>query len=243
MNRQAGARSQRAELVTAATALATMLLLAPLIARLPLAALAAVVVVYSIELIAPGEFLAIRRVRVQEFHWALVAFAGVVLLDSLKGILVAVIVSLLALAQQEMHPRVYELARKPGTDVFRPRSADHDEDQTWPGLLLVRIEGRLFFANAATAGQAMRVLIRLRQPEVVVIDGSALIDLEYSALRMLDKAERDYGSKGIRLALAGLNPTVLAMVQRQELGQRLGREGLIFNLERAVEQFEQAPRG
>ncbi len=238
VNRQAGARSQRAELVTAATALATMLLLAPLIARLPLAALAAVVVVYSIELIAPGEFLDIRRVRVQEFRWALVAFAGVVMLGTLKGILVAVIVSLLALAQQEMHPRIYEVARKPGTDVFRPRSAEHGEDQTWPGMLLLRVEGRLFFANAASAGQAMRALIRLRQPRVVVIDGSALIDLEYSALRMLDAAERDYRAHGIRLWLAGLNPSVLAMVHRQELGQRLGREGLLFNLERAVEQFE-----
>ncbi len=243
VNRMVGARSQRAELVTAATALATMLLLAPLIARLPLAALAAVVVVYSIELIAPGEFLAIRRVRVQEFHWALVAFAGVVLLGTLKGILVAVIVSLLALAQQEMHPRVYEVSRKPGTDVFRPRTADHDEDQTWPGLLLLRVEGRLFFANAASAGEAMRALIRRQQPRVVVVDGSALIDLEYSALCMLDRVERDYSSQGIRLALAGLNPSVLAMVQRQELGQRLGRERLFFNLERAVEQFEQERQG
>jgi len=243
VNRMAGARSQKAELVTAATALATMLLLAPLIARLPLAALAAVVVVYSIELIAPGEFLAIRRVRVQEFHWALVAFAGVVLLGTLKGILVAVVVSLLALAQQEMHPRVYEVARKPGTDVFRPRSADHGEDQTLPGLLLLRVEGRLFFANVASASEAMRALIRSRQPSVVVIDGSALIDLEYSALRMLDKAERDYRAHGIRLWLAGLNPSVLAMVQRQELGQRLGKERLLFNLERAVEQFEQENPG
>jgi len=123
--------------------------------------------------------------------------------------------------------------------VFRPRSADHAGDQTWPELLLLRVEGRLFFANAATAGQAMHALIRQRQPREVVIDGSALIDLEYSALRMLDAAERDYAARGIRLVLAGLNPPVLAMVQRQELGQRLGREGLLFNLERAVEQYEQ----
>jgi high affinity sulfate transporter 1 len=239
VNRLAGARSQRAELVTAAAALVAMLLLAPLIARLPQAALAAVVVVYSIELIAPKEFLAIRRVRRQEFHWALVAFAGVVLLGTLQGILVAVIVSLLSLAQQEMQPPVYAVGRKPGTDVFRPLSAEHPEDQTWPGLLLLRIEGRMFFANAAYAFEAIRALIRRERPSVVVIDGSALIDLEYSALRMLDRTERDLAARGISLRLAGLNPSVLKVVRREELGQRLGKERLLLNLERAVERFEQ----
>ncbi|MEB3322557.1 MAG: SulP family inorganic anion transporter, partial [Synechococcaceae cyanobacterium] len=131
VNRRAGARSRRAGVVSAALALATLLLLAPLIGRLPQAALAAVVVVTSFDLIAPREFLAIRRVRHQEFRWAVFALAGVVLLGTLKGILVAVVLSLLALAQQEMRPPVYAIARKPGTDVFRPRSAEHPDDETW----------------------------------------------------------------------------------------------------------------
>src|SRR6185503_2785195 len=78
VNRRAGAKSQVAALVTAAVALATLLLLAPVIALMPQAALAAVVVAYSVELIKPAEFRAIRRVRRTEFIWALVAFAGVI---------------------------------------------------------------------------------------------------------------------------------------------------------------------
>ena len=62
---------------------------------MPQAALAAVVVASIVELIKPAEFRAIRRVRRTEFRWALVAFAGVILLGTLQGILVAVIVSLL----------------------------------------------------------------------------------------------------------------------------------------------------
>jgi len=54
-----------------------------------------------------------------EFVWATVAFAGVVLLGTLQGILVAVVVSLVALSYQAAHPRVYVLGRKPGTDIFR----------------------------------------------------------------------------------------------------------------------------
>src|SRR5262249_41895131 len=71
VNRSAGARSQMAELVTAVTALAAMVLLAPLIAPLPQAALAAVVVAYSIPLIKPADFRKIRQVRRVEFRWAL----------------------------------------------------------------------------------------------------------------------------------------------------------------------------
>ena len=123
VNRMAGARTQFAALVTAAVALATLLLLAPVIGLMPQAALAAVVVVYSLDLIKPAEFAAIRRVRRTEFRWAVIAFAGVVLLGTLQGILVAVIASLLSLAQQAYDPPVHVVGRKRGTDVFRPRSS------------------------------------------------------------------------------------------------------------------------
>ena len=71
--------------------------------------------------------------RRTEFRWAVIAFVGVVLLGTLQGILVAVIASLLALAQQAYHPTVHVLGRKRGTDVFRPRSAEHPDDESWPG--------------------------------------------------------------------------------------------------------------
>ncbi|MFZ5602142.1 MAG: SulP family inorganic anion transporter, partial [Pseudomonadota bacterium] len=93
--RAAGARSQKASLVAAAMAAATMLLLAPLLGRLPNAVLAAVVIVYSIGLIQPQEFIAIRKVRAMEFRWALIAFLGVLVFGTLQGILVAIIVSLI----------------------------------------------------------------------------------------------------------------------------------------------------
>ena len=82
---------------------------------------------------------------------SLAAFASVVLLGTLKGIVVAVVASLAAIACQSAHPRVYVLGRKPGADVFRPKSDEHPEDETFPGLPIVRPEGRTFFANANAA--------------------------------------------------------------------------------------------
>ena len=54
----------------------------------------------------------------------------------------------MALAHQVADPPVYVLGRKRGTNVFRPRSSEHPDDETFPGLLILRPEGRVFFANA-----------------------------------------------------------------------------------------------
>jgi high affinity sulfate transporter 1 len=240
VNRNAGARTQLAEIVTAATSLATLLLLAPLIALMPNAVLASVVVVYSLTLIQPSEFREIGRVRATEYYWALIAFGGVALLGTLRGILVAVIASLLSLAYQAYDPPVYELGRKRGTDVFRRRSAEHPDDETWPGLLLLRLEGRLFFANAQRVGDKMWPLLQQAKPSVVVIDCSAVIDIEFTALRMLGQAEERLRRDGVTLCLAALNPAALETIQRSSLGETLGRERMFFNLQRAVESFQRA---
>jgi SulP family sulfate permease len=240
VNRAAGARTQMSGLVTAAAALATLLLLAPLIALMPQAALAAVVVVYSLGLIQPGEFLAIRRVRKIEFRWALIALVGVMMLGTLKGILLAVIVSVLALAQQAYSPPVYALGRKRGTDVFRARSEQHPDDETWPGLLILRTEGRAFFANAQQIGDKMWPLVEQEKPSVVVIDCSALIDIEYTALKMLTEAEEKLLADGIALWLAALNPAVLEVVKNSRLGEVLGNQRMFFNVQMAVEYYQRS---
>jgi len=237
VNRRAGARTRVAGLVTAAAALATLVFLSPLMGLMPQATLAAVVIVYSIGLIQPAEFGAILRIRRMEFLWALAAFAGVVLLGTLKGIVVAIIVSLVALAYQAAHPRVYVLGRKPGTDVFRPRSAEHPEDESVLGLLLVRPEGRIFFANAQRIGEQLLPLVEAAGPRVLAIDFSAVPDIEYSALKMLIEGEERLRERGVLLWLVALNPEVLGMVQRSSLGETLGRERLLFNLQTAVDRF------
>jgi anti-anti-sigma factor len=206
---------------------------------MPTCVLAALVVVYSVGLIQPAEFREIARVRRTEFTWAVVALAGVALLGTLKGILVAVITSLLALAHQAYDPPVYALGRKRGTDVFRPLSDEHPDDETWPGLLILRAEGRIFFANAQRVGDKMWALFEREKPRVVVIDCSAIFDIEFTALEMLAGAEERLRRDGIALWLAGLNPEVLRVVQRSKIGVVLGRERMFFNLNRAVDEYLQ----
>lgn len=236
VNRSAGAKSQLAELVTAAGALAILLVFAPLIAFMPQAALAAVVIAYSVGLIQPQEFAQIRRVRTTEFRWAIVAFAGVVLLGTLQGILVAVVVSLFSLAHQAYQPPVYELVRRRGKTFFQPASG-HPDDERLPGLLLVRVEGRIFFANVQRIGDLIWRLMEDPRPRVVVLECSAVIDLEYTALKALDEADERLCQGGIELWLAAMNPSVQAVVVRSAFGRRLGPGRMLRNLESAVEKY------
>ena len=237
VNVRAGARTQLAEIVTAAMALVTTLLLAPLVGMMPQAALAALVIVYSFGLIKPIEFREILSIRRTEFSWAIVAFAGVVLVGTLKGIIVAIIVSLVTLAYHVADAPVYVLRRKPGTNVFRPESPEHPEDESFPGLLLLRPEGPIFFANAAQIAHKIEPLVRETQPKVVAVDASGVLDMEYTALKMFAQVAKRQSQDGIQLWLIGMNPGVLAVVQRSPLGQILRREGMHFNLEIAVGRY------
>ena len=239
--RASGGRSQKASLVTAAAAAATMLLLAPLLGLLPHATLAAVVIVYSVGLIQPAEFLAIRKIRLMEARWAIIAALGVLVFGTLDGIVIAIIVSLIGLSSQAAHPRVSVIGRKRGADVLRPLSADHPDDETFPGLLIVRPEGRLFFVNAPQVGEDIRALVARHRPRVLALDLSRVTDIEYSALQMLLDGDRRAAELGATLWLAGLNPGVLEVVKNSGLADRLGRERMLFNARAVIARYQQLP--
>ena len=237
VNRRAGAHTQIAGLVAAAVVAAVLFLLAPLVHLMPQATLAVVVIVPCAGMIKLPEFRAIWKTRLMEFSWAAASVAGVVLLGTLKGILVAVILSLLALILHGSRRPVFVLGRKPGTDVFRPRSREHPEDDTFPGLLLLKTEGMIHFANVQRISDLLWHLIYEHNPRVVVLDCSAIPDLEYTALKRLTEAEKKLQQTGISLWLAGLNPEPLQLIQKSALGEALGRSRMYFNLEQAVTSY------
>jgi len=237
VNRHAGARTQMAGLVTATAGVATLLFLAPVLALMPMAALAAVVIVTSLPLISLPGFRRIYRFRVVEFTWAVAACAGVIALGTLNGILVAVVLSMVALFYLANNPPVYVMARKPGTHVFRPVSAEHPEDEQVAGLLILRTDGRVHFANIENIGDKIWPLIYQARPRVVVLDCSGIASFEYTALLMFAEGEARLRAEGMELWLADLSPEALAQIQRTALGKLLGRERMHFTLVHAVDAF------
>lgn len=238
---QSGTRSQMAQWVGASATLVTLLLLSGVIGLLPQAALAALVVVVSAGMIKPAEFRAIARIHRMEWAWALVTFAGVVLIGTLEGIGIAVLVSVLTLIYQANHPPVYAVAYNRALGIFR-RLGDDPADETVPGLLMLRAEGRLSFANAANVQEKMRALVAASDPtpSVVVLEGSAIPDIEYTALLMLIEGERKQREHGVSLWLAAMNPGAQRVIDRSSLGETLGQGRRFHNLRQALEAFERA---
>ncbi|SIT56782.1 conserved membrane hypothetical protein [Mesorhizobium prunaredense] len=235
--RAVGGQTQKASLVTACAAAATMLLLAPLLSLLPQAVLAAIVIVYSIGLIKPAEFVSIRKVRRMEFRWALAAFLGVLAFGTLQGIVVAIVLSLVGLASQSANPNVYVIGRKRGTDVIRPLSPEHPDDETFEGLLILRPEGRLFFANAQRVADQIQALVVEHKPRVVALDMSRVFDIEYSALQMIMEGERRITEQGMTCWIVALNPSVLEYIRASGFADRLGPERLFSSVRGAIQHY------
>jgi MFS superfamily sulfate permease-like transporter len=131
------------------------------------------------------------------------------------------------------------IGRKRGADVLRPVSAEHPDDETFPGLLILRPEGRLFFANAQQVGDQIRALIAEHKPKVVALDMSRVPDIEYSALQMLVDGERRVTDDGVTVWLAAANPAVLESLRSSPLAERLGRERLLFNAREAIRKYQE----
>ena len=237
--RSVGGQSQKVSLVTAAMAVATMLVFAPLLGLLPHAVLAAIVIFYSAGLINVAEFTAIRKIRKMELTWAIAAVLGVMVFGTLQGILVAIVLSLVGLTAQVANPHVYVIGRKRGEDVLRPMSPEHPDDETFDGLLILRPEGRLFFANAQQVVDNILTLVAERKPRVIALDMSRVFDIEYSALQMLVDGERRMTENGITIWLAALNPGVLESVRASGLADRLGRDRLLFNARAAIKKYQE----
>jgi len=196
------------------------------------------VIVTALPLLNPKEFRSILHIRRTEFVWAITACAGVVLLGTLQGILIAIALSVLMLLYHSTHPPVYAVGREPGTEIFRPLTGEHPKDETIPGLLILRTEGFMNFASAPRVGVRLRPLITENPAKIVILEMSAVPDLEYTALRALTSMEETLRSSGITLWLAGLNPEVMKVVERSPLAEILGPARIFPNLREAVRAFE-----
>jgi high affinity sulfate transporter 1 len=236
VNCSAGARSQIAQWVSSGVVVACLLLFSKVLALIPQVFLGALVLVVAVSMIKPEKFRAIGRIRRDELWWAVVTMAGVVLIGTLEGILIAVAISVLTLFYQSNHPPVYVVAYNPEKKIFR-RFGEDTDDVIYPGLLILRTEGRLTFANASYVGDRMRALMKEHDFRVIILECSAIPDIEYTALVMLTEARENLEKRGVELWLSTLNPDLFRMIERSPLGEKLGHDRMFFNLQIALEAY------
>jgi MFS superfamily sulfate permease-like transporter len=161
-----------------------------------------------------GELRRIAGVRRRDLGLAFVALAGVLLFGVLNGVLLAVVTSFLVLLYVAGRPPISVLGRRPGTTQWRPL-VQHPNDETVPGLLVVRPEAALYFANVKRITAQINALAQggAQPPRVVLIDASAVPDLEVTALDAIDELATQLRSEGIDLWIASLNERPLKMLR------------------------------
>ena len=168
VNGGAGARSQVSGLVVAVLTILTLLFLTGLFENLPEATLAAVVIAAVIELVDIPALTALYRIATRQlrgiygiaarpdFIAAVAALAGVLVFDTLPGLFIGIVVSLLLLLYRASRPHVAVLGQVPGMPGQYGDLQRHPENERAPGVVLLRVEGGLFFANADTVRDAVR---------------------------------------------------------------------------------------
>ncbi|SAL28341.1 SulP family inorganic anion transporter [Caballeronia humi] len=241
VNDKAGAKSPLA-LIFASVAIGLCLMfLTGLLANLPNVVLAAIVLVAVKGLIDVGEMRHVWRVSRFEFSVSMVAFAAVLLLGILKGVIVAVLVSMLLLIRRAARPHVAVLGRIPGTRIFSDIER-HPENEPVAGVLAFRVEASLLYFNV----EHVRAVVRQRvcSTEVtlrlVIFDLSTTPIVDLAGARMLAAVHAELHAAGVDMRIVSAHAEVRDMLRAEGLEERVGQIGRRASVADVIESMQGA---
>ncbi len=220
---ETGGVSQLGALVCAGLILALSLFGGRLLALVPQAALAGVLLFIAMRIIRIVTFADVWRRSLAEFGLIVATMAAILLMPIQQGVAMGVILSLLHGVWTTMQARAVEFARIPGTTIWWPKT-DGEAAETFPGVIVVALQAPLSFLNAYDFQRAILRLAAGRSPKtrLVVIEADSIVEIDYTAAKVLAGViERLRGQK-IDVAFARLES-----VRAQEAFRRLGLERLI----------------
>ena len=205
----AGARSQVANLVAAALCFFTLILLTPLFRNMPRPALAAIVIAAMLHLTKPKYFQDLFARSRESFATAMIVIAGELTLGVLEGIALGVVLSLLILIYRTSHPHGAALGQLPDAEEAYRNLERHPEAIAFPGLLIWRIGGDLFFASVGHVSEALKASLAAR-PDVkrVLLDFGPVNFMDISASDELLSLIKKLQSQGVTLAFARVRDVV-----------------------------------
>jgi sulfate permease, SulP family len=238
VNDEFGARTPLANTVAAGVVGLTLILLTPLFHNLPMAVLAAIIIVAAIGLIDLKELRYFFRTKPRDGRLALFTFTVTLLVGIREGILLGIAASTLAVLYRLSRPHVAELGHLPGTRLFRDLDRTRDA-HIMESILLLRVDAALYFFNAeyfkrfilSKSSQADR---RIR---AVILDGMSINDLDTTAIEALELIVDDLEAQEIELHFTGLVGPVRDVIRYSGLYRRLGRRHFHASPHQAVERI------
>jgi MFS superfamily sulfate permease-like transporter len=240
VNAQGGSNSQMAGAVTASFTVLTLLFLTFLFDNLAEATLGAIVLVAVSGLIDTTVIRRTYALRHRDGLLAVVAVVGILFVGVLDGILVAILLSLGSLLWGVDHLPLRVLGRQPSSGAWRDHE-EHPQDELVPGILVLRPEGGLFFANARRIATRLVTLADSAEhrPRVLVLDASASPDWEVTVLGVMEELDENLKDRNIELWLCALTTRPLDMLRRSDLASRF--EGRLFpTIDAALAQYRKS---
>ena len=218
----AGARSQIANLVAAVFSFFTLIFLTPLFRNMPQPALAAIVIAAMLHLTKPKYLLHLLARSRWSLANTVIVIAGELTLGVLQGIALGVVLSLITLIYLTSHPKGAELGQLPGTEAYRDVKR-HPEAATFPGLLIWRIGGNLFFASIGHISAALKAALAER-PDVrrVLLDCASVDFIDISAGDELLALIKELQKTGVAIGFVRVRDTVRDDMRRAEIETTVG---------------------
>ena len=240
---RAGARTQVVGVVGAALIVVFMLLAPGLTDYLPSSALAAVIIVAAASLIDLHGIAWLIRTDRMEATLCAAAFLGVAFVGVLPGITIAIGLSLVAFVKQAWRPYRTELGRRPGVRGYHDL-ARHPEAVRVPGIVIVRFDAPLFFANGGIFDEFVRSVVEASENvHTVILAAEPITDIDTTAVDELVELDDFLQSKGITLVIAEMKGPVKDHLQRYGLGDRFGHERFMPTVGAAVDAITGKFRG
>jgi high affinity sulfate transporter 1 len=231
VNDALGGKTRLVSIIAAATLALTLLLLSNAIEHMPLAALAAIVIVAAAGLVDMRGLLGLRRYSRSESWIALGTFIGVIMVGVMPGILLAVGAALLRFLAQVMRPSEQLFGLIKGRQEFY-ELAHYPEAAPVPGMLIYRFESPLVFFNADYFGERVLALVDEYQPRWVVLDAISMAKMDLTGALAIDQLQKALAARDIQLVIAGRTAQLLDWLGRRSIDPE--STGILFYPSRQV---------
>jgi MFS superfamily sulfate permease-like transporter len=234
VNLQAGGKTGLSSVFTSLTVVIVLLFFTPLLYHLPQAVLAAVIMMAVIGLVNVSGFVHAWKAQRYDGAISVIAFVATLAfaphLD--KGIMIGVALSLAVFLRKSMRPTVMSLSRYEDDSLRAAMIHDLEECKY---MDVVRFDGPLFFANASyLEDQINERLQAKRHLRHIVIVSNAISDMDASGEETLSLLVDRVRTAGVEISFSGVNESVMGVLERTHLIERIGRDHLYSTMEQAI---------
>ncbi len=242
VNVNAGARTQVSSIISAIAVLISVAFLTPVFYHVPIPLLAAIIVISIVGLLDINEVKYLLSVKPIEIIVLGITFFTTLLFGFSTGLLAGLLAALIVHIIIQTKPNATLLGRLPKTSIFRSLEK-HPEAEPIPGITILRIDASFYFANAEFLQQTIAELVEKDPPpKIIILDASAINDLDSSGDSAFRDIYRELGRRNIRLYIAGVKSPVREVLMRSGLYDEIGAEYFFYSVEAAITRIESSSR-